>query len=285
MPRLAALLLLPLLTAALAPFAPAQAAASFDATALVRRALQHRAQADASHRPLRYLLRKIEQRRDSTHDTTKQIIETKDGAVARLIAIDGHPLSPEADRAELDRLDHLAQHPELQEHRHKNEQRDAARINHLMALLPEAFLYHLEAIAPCGPSQCYRLSFAPNPRFHPPDLEADVLRGIAGEVWIDRTQERLTRIDARFIADVDFGFGILGKLNKGGTVLLQQTDIGNPTTHDWELTHLRFNLAGKALLVKSLDLQITEEASQFSPVAPNLTYRDAIQLLTASSRR
>jgi hypothetical protein len=275
MPRLAALLLLPLLTA---PFALAQAApaAAFDATALVRRALQHRAEADARHRPVRYLLRKMEQRRDHT----KQILETKDGDVARIIAIDGKPLSPEADRAELDRLANLARHPELQEHRHKNEQRDAARINHLMALLPDAFLYHLEAIAPCGASQCYRLSFTPNPRFNPPDLESDLLRGIAGEVWIDRPQERLARIDARFIADVDFGFGILGKLNKGGTVLLQQTDIGN---HDWELTHLQFNLAGKALMVKSLDVQITEEASQFAPVPPNLTYRDAIQLLTTTN--
>jgi hypothetical protein len=276
MHRRAALLLLSLI---IPPSAPAQSTA-LDPTALVRRALAHRAEADAHHLPLRYLLHKTEQRHGITRDTTKEIIETKDGGVARLIAIDGKPLPPEADRAELARLDTLAAHPELQEHRHRSEQRDAARIDHLMTLLPEAFLYRVEGVIPCGVSQCYRLSFSPNPRFSPPDLEADVLRGIAGEVWIDRAQERLTRLDAHFTADVDFGFGLLGKLNQGGTVLLEQTDIGN---HDWEITGLQLNLSGKALMVKSVAVQITEQTSHFSPAPPNLTYRDAIQLLKNSS--
>jgi hypothetical protein len=278
MTRRAAILLLSLLTS---PFALAQSTPppALDPTALVHRALQHRAEADAHHLPLRYLLHKSEQRHGITRDTTKEIIETKDGDVARLIAINGKPLPPDADRAELARLDTLAAHPDLQEHRHRREQHDAARINRLMALLPEAFLYRLEGLAPC----CYRLSFTPNPRFTPPNLEANVLRGIAGEVWIDRAQERLTRIDAHFTADVDFGFGLLGKINQGGTVLLEQTDIGGPTTHDWELTGLQLTLTGKALMVKSLEVQITEQASHFSPAPPNLTYRDAIQLLKHSA--
>jgi hypothetical protein len=279
MHRLAALLLIPLLAP---PPAPAQNTA-IDPTALVRRAVAHRAESDAHHLPLRYLLHKTEQRHGITHDTTKEIIETRDGDVARLIAIDGKPLSPDADRAELDRLDALAAHPDLQEHRHKSEQRDAARINHLLALLPQAFLYRVEGIVPCTAGQCYRLSFTPNPRFNPPDLESDVLRGIAGEVWIDRAQERLTRLDAHFITDVDFGFGLLGKLNKGGSVLLEQTDIGNSTTHDWELTGLHLNLTGKALMVKSIEMQINEETSHFSLAPANLTYRDAIQLLKNST--
>jgi hypothetical protein len=276
MHRLAALLLISLLAP---PSAPAQSPA-VDPTALVRRALAHRADADAHHLPLRYLLHKTERRHGVTRDTTKEIIETRDGDVARLIAIDGKPLTPDAERAELDRLDALAAHPAVQEHRHRSEQRDTARINHLMALLPEAFLYRFEALVPCGASQCYRLSFTPNPHFTPPDLEADVLRGITGEVWIDRTQERLTRINAHFTADVDFGFGLLGKLNKGGTVVLEQTDIGN---HDWELTGLQLNLTGKALIMKSVEVEITEQTSHFSLVPPNLTYRDAIQLLKSST--
>jgi len=243
-----------------------------DATALVRRAVQHRLDAGKSHRPVRYLVHRTDER----HDTTKEIIETVDGGVARLVAIDGKPLSAEADRAELDRLDTLANHPELQEHRHKSEQKDAERVDRLLALLPDAFLYRLEGTAPCAAGQCYRLSFAPNPHFTPPNLEADLLRGVAGEVWIDTRQERLTRLEGHFIAEVEFGFGILGKLNKGGTVLLEQTDVGG---QDWELTRLTLHVTGKALMVKPLSFQINEEASGFSPVQPGLRYRDAIQLL------
>jgi hypothetical protein len=247
---------------------------SMDATALVRRAVEHRLDAGKSHRPVRYLIHRTDER----HDTTKLIIETADGDVARLVAINGKSLPVEADRAELNRLDTLANHPEMQEHRHKSEQKDAERIDHLLALLPDAFLYRFEGMAACAAGQCYRLSFTPNPHFTPPDMEADLLRGIAGEVWIDPAQERLTRLDGHFIADVNFGFGIIGKLNKGGTVLLEQTDVG-AGGHDWELTRLTLHVTGKALMVKPLSFQINEEASGFAQVPAGLKYREAIQLL------
>ena len=247
---------------------------SVDPAGLVRRAVEHRLEAGRDHHPVRYVLHK----KDERHDTTKEIVETRDGDVARLVAVDGRPLSPEADKAELVRLEELAKHPELQEHRHRSEQKDAARVDHLMALLPDALLYKIEGIEACGTAQCYRLSYKPNPRFNPPDMEASVLRGVTGEVWIDTVQERLTRLVANFTADVDFGFGILGKLNKGGKVELEQTDVGAGGVHDWELTGLKMNVTGKALMVRSLSVGVIEEASHFEPV-PEMSYRDAIQML------
>jgi hypothetical protein len=247
-------------------------ATTLDSTALIRRAVQHRLESVKDHRPLQYLLHRADER----HDTTKLIIETADGDVARLVAVNGKPLTPEADKAELDRLNMLAEHPELQERRRKSEQKDADRVTRLLGLLPTAFLYKSEGIVPCPSGQCYKLSFTPNPSFNPPDLEANIFRGIAGEIWVDQAHERLTRLDSRFIADVDFGFGIIGRLYKGGTVLLQQSDTGD---NDWELTGLNLHVNGKALMVKSLSFQITEEASHFAHVAPGLHYRDAINLL------
>jgi hypothetical protein len=260
---------------ALTPAGTAQPDQPIDPTALVRRAVQHRMDATRTHRPLRYLLRKIGAQRD----TTKDIIETSDGDVARLVAINGQPLDAQANQAELDRLHTLAGHPEIQEHRRQREQRDADRASRLMRLLPDAFLYRYEGMASCAPGQCYRLSFTPNPRFTPPDVEAEIFRGMAGEVWIDQAQERLTRLDAHLIANVDFGWGIIGKLDKGGTILLEQADIGG---HDWELTTLKLNLTGRALLVKSLNIQIAEQASHFSLVPPGVDYRQAIELLQKS---
>jgi hypothetical protein len=250
-----------------------------DPVALVRRAIQNRDAAAKTHRPLRYLLRKT----DDHRDTTKDIIETAQGDVARLIAINNQPLTAEANQAELDRLHTLANHPEIQEHRHQRELKDAARVNRLMRLLPDAFLYRDQGTAPCpsGRGICHHLTFSPNPTFEPPDVEANIFRGLAGEVWIDQAQERLTRIDAHVIANVDFGWGILGKLDKGGTIQLEQSDIGN---HDWELTTLQLNLKGKALLVKSLNIQLNEQASHFSQVPPGTDYRKAIELLQDSER-
>lgn len=244
----------------------------FDGAGLVRRAVQHRLDMDQGHTMLRYVLRK----KDARRETTKEIIETKDGDVARLIAVDGKPLSAEAERAEMERLDTLAAHPELEEHRRRSEMKDQARIDRLLGMLPDAEIYTFEGIVPCDSGACYKLNFIPNPRFVPPDIESDFLRGFAGSVWIDQAQERLTRLDAHLIEDIDFGFGILGKVNKGGTAQLRQTDVGG---HEWKLTELNVNLTGRALLFKVVDVQIDERTSDFSPVASGMGYRDAIRIL------
>lgn len=260
--------------------APAQTATAFDGSALVRRAVGHRLDMDQGHPLLRFVLRK----KDGAQETTKEIIETKDGDVARLIAVDGKPLSAEAERVEMLRLDFLAAHPELEEHRHRGEIKDQARIDRLLGMLPEAEIYTLEGMVQCAvggdargsAGMCYRMSFRPNPKFVPPDIAADFLRGFAGEVWIDKEQERLTRLQAHLIVDVNFGFGILGKVNKGGTAELRQRDVGG---HEWKLTELKLNLTGRALLVKALNIQIEEVASGFRKVKPGLGYREAIEML------
>lgn len=242
----------------------------------MRRASHNELQSNnANGQSVRYKLRKV----DVKGVTTKEIVETKDGGVARLIAIDDKPLTPEQQKKELDRLNELLAHPEIQEHRRKREQEDDARANEMIRLLPDAFLYKSAGMVqgPSGPA--YRLTFVPNPSFQPPDREAEVYHGMVGELWIDKGQERLVKIDAHLIADVDFGWGILGRLYKGGSIMVEQADVGH---HHWEATHMRLNLTGKAMMVKSLDFSTTEDSTDFQPVPHDLSYQDAVHLLEAS---
>jgi hypothetical protein len=187
-----------------------------------------------NHQPIQYLLHRVDQR----HDTTKLIVETKDGDVARLVAINNKPLSWHAGKAELDRLDTLAQHPECRSIAARASRRTRTASIHPESSAGRAAL-PVEGTVPCGAGQCYRLSFKPNPNFDSSRSRGNILKGVAGEMWIDEAQERLTRLDAHFIGDVDFGFGIIGKLNKGGTVLLEQANVGN---NDWELTGLTMHM-------------------------------------------
>jgi len=247
-----------------------------DPVALVRRASQNELKASNGNHPYRYVLHKI----DDNKITTKEIIETKDGDVARLIAVNDKPLASDAQQTEINRLNNLAAHPELQAHRHKREQEDSNRANEMIRLLPDAFLYKFEGMVdgPNGP--CYRLSFHPNPNFDPPDREAQVYAGMAGELWIDKAQERMVRLDAHLIADVEFGWGILGRLYKGGSILVEQADVGE---HHWETTHMKLSLTGKALLIKSISFQTTEDALRFEPVPPEMGYQNAIKMLLNST--
>jgi len=243
-----------------------------DPVALVRRAAQNELKSANGNHPYRYELHKI----DDGKVTTKEIVETKDGDVARLIAVNDKPLDTEAQHAEIERLNNLAAHPELQEHRRKREKEDSDRANEMIRLLPDAFLYKYEGMVDGPNGTCYRLSFQPNPNFNPPDREAQVYHGMAGELWIDKGQERMVKLDAHLIADVDFGWGILGRLYKGGSILVEQADVGE---HHWETTHMKLSLTGKALLIKNLNFQTTEDASHFESVPPEMGYQNAIKML------
>jgi hypothetical protein len=213
---------------------------------------------------------------DPKGSTVKQIVETKDGDVARLIEKNGKPLPPNEAQAELDRLNNLLAHPEVQEHRHKKEQEDSARGDEMVRMLPDAFLFTLDGMVegPNGP--CYRLKFRPNPAFTPPDREGEVYHGMVGELWVDQAQLRLVKIDAHLISDVNFGWGVLGRLYKGGSILVQNADVG---LHHWETIHMKLQLQGKLLMMKSVDYSTTENFSDFQVQPQELGYQEAIRLL------
>jgi hypothetical protein len=217
---------------------------------------------------------------DPKGSVVKLIVETKDGDVARLLERDGKPLPPEEEQAEVDRLNNLLAHPEIQEHRHKKEQEDSARGDEMVRMLPDAFLYTFEGMVEGPSGLCYRLKFRPNPAFTPPDREGEVYHGMVGELWVDQSQLRLAKIDAHLISDVNFGWGVLGRLYKGGSILVQNADMG---LHHWETIHLKLNLKGKLLMLKSVDYSTTEDFSDFQIQPEELGYQEAIRLLEKST--
>jgi hypothetical protein len=223
-------------------------------------------------RSFRYRQHKV----DPKGSVVKEIVETKDGDVARLIEKDGKPLSTDEEHAELDRLNHLLAHPEVQEHRHKKEQEDSARGDEMVRMLPDAFLFTADGMVPGPNGPCYRFQFRPNPAFNPPDREGEVYHGMVGELWVDQAQLRLAKIDAHLISDVNFGWGVLGKLYKGGSILVENSDVG---LNHWETIHMKLRLQGKLLMMKSVDFSTTEDYSDFQVQPQELGYQEAIRLL------
>ncbi len=240
--------------------------------ALVRRALAAEvSNAQNPQHPMRYRLRKS----SSRFTSTKEIFETKDGAVARLVAIDDHPLSPADEQKEQARLDQLLGDPNRQRHRKQAEDDDANRALKVLRVLPEAFIYEY-AGSEVGPSgKVEKFNFEPNPHFNPPDLETQVLTSMKGELWIDASQERVTRLEGHLEEDVDFGWGILGRLNKGGWILLEQAEVCD---HQWRIVHFKMNMSGRVVF-KNKVFDTVEDQSRFAPVAAGLSYQQAIHEL------
>lgn len=261
---------------ALCALAPARAIAKEELpdTELVKRALaaELTAAQDTQH-PMRYRLRKASPRLI----TTKEIVETKDGAVARLVAINDQPLSRADDIKEQTRLNDLLFDPGKQRHRKQAEQDDLNRVLKVMRALPSAFLYQYAGPGASQAGRFEKFSFKPNPAFNPPDLETQALTQMAGELWIDPEQGRVTRLQGSLQQDVDFGWGILGRLNKGGWIVLEQAEVAHG---QWRLVHFQMAMTGR-LVFRSKSFDTTEDQSDFVALPVGLNYTQAIQLLRA----
>jgi len=271
------LLLLPWPVASYGQTAPAVSGAGDQA--LVERALSNelRVAQDADH-PMRYRLRKSSPRLT----TMKELIETKDGLVARLIAVNDLPLTEADEKKEEQRLDALLRDPGRQRHRKQGEDQDAERALKVLRSLPRAFIYQPAAVgtgSPAQPSPIVKFTFRPNPAFDPPDIETQVLTAMTGEIWIDRTEERVIHLEGHLQHDVDFGWGILGRLDKGGWIVIEQADVGQ---QQWRIVHFKMVMTGRVFF-KSRVFDTEEQQSGFASVPAGLTYQKAIEILRAGN--
>ena len=220
---------------------------------------------------MRYMLHRSTPRLTSTKD----IIETKDGDVARLLSVNDTPLAPADDQQELARLATLAANPSLQKHRKDNEEGDAGIVLKLLRMLPNAFLYQYAGTVNGLSGPVHRFTFRPNPRFDPPDIETQALTAMSGELRVDAAQERVIRLEGHLQQDTSYGWGILGKLNKGGWVVLEQEDVGDK---QWRIVNVQLEMTLRVLF-KTKIINTTEQMSRYAPVPAGMDYRQAIEML------
>jgi hypothetical protein len=246
------------------------------AQALVERAVaaEMRTAQDATH-PMRYRLRKSSPRLT----TVKEIFETREGAVARLLSIGDKPLSAADEEKEQARLDGLLSDPGRQRHRKQNEDADTGRALKVLRALPQAFLYQFASTGSGPAGKVEKFAFKPNPQFNPPDLETQVLTAMVGEIWIDASQMRVTRLEGHLQRDIDFGWGILGRLNKGGWIVIEQADVGG---RQWRIVRFQMGMSGRVLF-KNKSFDTVEEQTQFEPLPAGLGYRQAIQMMRSGT--
>lgn len=268
------LLLLPL-----AAMAQGQQATRLDpaqAQALVNRALavELRTIQDTNH-PMRYRLRRSSPRLTST----KEIVETREGFVARLVEINDRPLSQAEEQQEQSRLDALLSDPSRQRHRKQSEEADTGIILKLLRMLPQAFLYDYAGPGQASSGSVQKYRFHPNPRFSPPDFETQALTAMSGEIWIDPGWERVARLEGHLQQDTNYGWGVLGKLDKGGWIVLEQAAAGGG---QWRIARFQMKMTLR-ILFKNKEFDTTQQMTGYAPVPANLDYRQAIQMLRGTT--
>jgi hypothetical protein len=215
-----------------------------------------------------YRLEKVEAGRKQVQN----ILETNNGSLSQLLSIDGHPLDARQRRKENQRIQQLVSHPDEQRKLQQASNKKAEQGARLFRMLPEVFAFSYAT----AQGDLVTLNFTPNLTFQPPSLEARVFHAMEGEMTVDIKQERLVELKAHLAEDVKFGFGVLGHMDTGSTFEVGQTEV---VPGHWEMTALHVDMKGKALLFKTLGLQVTENHSDVQRVPDDLTLEEAADIL------
>jgi hypothetical protein len=237
-----------------------------DANEVVRKAVQSELSASRSdHTRWRY---RDEQR---VEHTVSVVVETDRGSVKRLVEKDGHPLSEAEQKTEEDRIQSLIHDPAKMAKQQKDSDQDDKNATELLNMLPTAFTWRVVSDA----GQTVTLAFAPNPNFHPPDMQSRVLGAMGGELVIDKRQQRIRTIKGTLLQDVMIGYGILGRLHQGGTFDVERREV-KPGL--WQITETLVNINGKALFFKSISEHQDEHLTEFRVVPGSNTLEQAAEL-------
>ncbi len=235
---------------------------------LVRETVYNELQDHNRHGYWRYW---IEQRVQNDTRLQEQV-ETADGPIARLLRTNGHPVDAQTREEEQSRLQHLVNSPQEQASHRKDYIDDEKHVVLIMGLLPDA--YEFEFLG--DENGLHHLRFRPSPAFVPRTVEARVIHAMAGDLWIDARMKRLARLEGHLNDNVDFGFGLLGRLDKGGWFRVSRVQV-SPT--EWKTRQLELHLSGRAVLFKTIARDTDETRGGFAAVPPGISLAQGMRLL------
>ena len=239
------------------------------AQAIVRVAVQTELDADRNdHSRWRY--KSSVRHPDGT--STYVVVETDKGSVKKKIQKDGKTLDSVALNQEMQRIESFVRDPSQQAKQHKDSEQDDKRAEEMLRLLPNAFLWTVKS----DTAEATTLAFTPDPDFSAPSMEARVFAAMAGEIVVTKPQNRIQTIRGQLIRDVKFGYGILGKMEEGGTFNVERRELA---PRIWQITESHVHINGHVLFFKTISEQEDEVKSDFRPTPPATTLEQAANLL------
>jgi hypothetical protein len=251
----------------LAGLAPLRAQDTRPAKEIVRTAMQAELAADLNdHSRWRYR----DDQRDGTN-TVSTVVETDHGSVKRLIGKNGQPLSDAEAKVEDERVQRFIHDPAQLAKQKKDGQQDGKNAEELLRMLPDAFTWKVQS----EDAQKITLRFEPNPTFSPPDMQGRVLGQMAGELVVDKGQNRIVTISGKLTDDVTIGWGLLGRLREGGTFRVERREV-KPGL--WQITETHVHIVGKALFFKNIGQQQDEVQTEFTQVPNGTTLEQAAEM-------
>jgi hypothetical protein len=150
---------------------------------------------------------------------------------------------------------------------------DELKLQKLMSVMPRAFVYDYDG----SEENLLRITFRPNPDYNPPSYEARIVHSLAGTILVDTQRKRLARIAGHLVDRVEFGYGLLGRIDSG-TLELERVEVG---PQQWKTAFINIHFSGRMVLFKTINKDQFERRSDFQVVSSDLSLAEAKDLLVS----
>jgi hypothetical protein len=212
----------------------------------------------------------LEDDRSGENDRTYEVMMILGSPYRRLIRVNGIALSPQAEQKEQRKLaDAVRQRrSESQAARQARIGNYAAERKHdrlLMEQLTKAFDFTLSDNQKMTSRDVYVLQATPRNGYIPPNTEARVLRGMEGELWIDKLTFQWVKVMARVIHPVSIA-GFLARVQPGTYFELEKM----PVTKDiWLPKHFAMKSRARVLSLIGHKTQEDVTYSNYHKINPS----------------
>lgn len=200
------------------------------------------------------------------------VVETKDGTIERHIEQHGQPVPSNVISADNEKIQRFIHDPGAQAKQRKDAAHDDKSASELLNLMPRAFIWKIVNQT----ADEINLSYSPDPKFSPPDMEARVMGGMTGTLVIDKEGHRVKTFKGRLEKDVTIGAGLLARIKSGSTFDVERKKVDN--VH-WEIYATHVHITGHALFFKTIGSQEDEVKTKWTSVPQNTTLDQAVHLL------
>lgn len=193
------------------------------------------------------------------------VAEARNVSVLRVVRMNGRAIPMAAQRRKVEAFVHSSS---AQAKQRQGNQHDDKEAESMLKTLPVAFIWTVTS----HNQWTTTFFFKPDPKFHPPSREARVFGAMEGEMTVNNAQQRIQELKGRLIHDVDFGWGLLGKLNAGGSFEVQRREIGKGL---WDIAETHVHIQGHALIFKSISENEDDVKTSWQREPDNVTLQQA----------
>jgi hypothetical protein len=220
--------------------------------------------------------RKETSTRTKGHQWEELVLEVPEGRMHRLIRVDGKPLTDSQQKAEHDRLEYLAKHPDDVRRENQNRKDDETRTAELLRALPKMYIFSIAGLQ----DGCTKVDFKPNPDYQEQTYQDRVLHASAGYLLIHPGDNRLCKLDTHLEHPVEFGYGLLGKVSQDSRFFMARAEV---KPGQWKTQQMQVHIDGNILLLKSVSRQEDSLHFGFQEVPFNMSVAQAAAMLESTT--